>query len=97
MQASEVVNLNCRNLRTGEIKTYINIYLPMYKARLDLQYFNLIKHQSTCFGINPNLQLLQQQLYKQEQMWQLSDLNKNLSTYKHKYSISTSYDIRRTN
>lgn len=41
MQASEVVNLNCRNLRTGEIKTYINIYLPMYKARLDLQYFNL--------------------------------------------------------
>lgn len=41
MQTSEVVNLNCKNLQTGEIMTYINIYLPINKARMDLQYFNL--------------------------------------------------------
>lgn len=41
MQTSEVVNLNCKNLQTREIMTYINIYLPMNKARMDLQYFNL--------------------------------------------------------
>lgn len=41
MQTSEVVNLNCKNLQTGEIMTYKNIYLPMNKARIDLQYFNL--------------------------------------------------------
>lgn len=84
MQTSEVVNLNCKNLQTGEIMTYINIYLPMNKARMDLQYFNL--NIKACFGVNPNLQLLQQQLYKQEQMWQLSDLNKNLRTYKHTHT-----------
>lgn len=85
MQTSEVVNLNCKNLQTGEIMTYINIYLPMNKARMDLQYFNF-NIKAHVLALTPNLQLLQQQLYKQEQMWQLSDLNKNLSTYKHTHT-----------
>lgn len=53
----------------------------------DLYKYIFTHEQSTDgFTVNPNLQLLQQQLYKQEQMWQLSDLNKNLSTYKHTHT-----------